>query len=121
MKRRYHSLHERHKRARPAALRYKMKNVFPVESQSGRHGTSSVGMCEFFVIGNIVFRVLVKHVVDGWFTAASSRISQPSQRVAEGILAQRRAWQASNTNKVDTIPRPASLVGNEMAEVGATD
>jgi len=82
---------------------------------------SSVGMCEFFVIGNIVFRVLVKHVVDGWFTAASSRISQPSQRVAEGILAQRRAWQASNTNKVDTIPRPASLVGNEMAEVGATD
>jgi len=82
---------------------------------------SSVGMCEFFVIGNIVFRVLVKHVVDGRFTAASSRISQPSQRVAEGILAQRRAWQASNTNKVDTIPRPASLVGNEMAEVGATD
>lgn len=82
---------------------------------------SSVGMCEFFVIGNIVFRVLVKHVVDGWFTAASSRISQPSQRVAEGILAQRRAWQASNTNKVDTIPRSASLVGNEMAEVGATD
>lgn len=119
MKRRYHSLHERHKRARPAALRYKLKNVFPVESQSGRHGTSSVGMCEFFVIGNIVF--LVKHVVDGWFTAASSRISQPSQRVAEGILAQRRAWQASNTNKVDTIPRSASLVGNEMAEVGATD
>lgn len=58
MKRRYHSLHERHKRARPAALRYKLKNVFPVESQSGRHGrgtVSSVGMCEFFVIGNIVF------------------------------------------------------------------
>ena len=79
------------------------------------------GYVRVLCLCNIVFRVLVKHVVDGRFTAASSRISQPSQRVAEGILAQRRAWQASNANKVDTIPRPASLVGNEMAEVGATD
>ena len=81
-------------------------------------------MCAWvLVIGNIVFRAIVKHVfrVDGWFTAASFRISQPSQRVAEGILAQRRAWQASNTHKVDTISRSAARVGNEMAEVGATD
>ena len=49
---------------------------------------------------------IVKHVfrVDGWFTAASFRISQPSQRVAEGILAQRRAWQASNTPRIKGGP-----------------